>query len=100
MRTLILAALVAAAPAIAGQRVLAGDGNEVRLHDSPCVHGGILGQLRPEWRPKFRKAEVTLHGARLYACYTVDEDGDVYVLLEDGRQAMFEGKAFKDVPGA
>lgn len=101
MRALIFAALLAAGPALAGQRILA-DSPEtwMRLYDSPCVHGGTLGKILPQWRAKFSKAEASVNGTRFYACWIVDEDGDVYFLLEDGRDGFLPLRSFKDEPGA
>jgi hypothetical protein len=96
----LVAALATVHYAHAGQRVLQVDQhNLVRLYDSPCVHGGTLALIQPQARSKMKKAEVTLAGERLYACWTEDPEGDPMILLEDGRQAGFYMRNFKDEPG-
>jgi hypothetical protein len=96
MRTLALSLLLLAGPALAGQRSLSGSGNTLRLYDSPCVHAGTLGQIKPEWRDKFQKADLFVGKQRMYACWFLDEDGDVYVLVEDGSDSYFPWRLFKE----
>ena len=49
--------------------VAAHQGNELRLMPSPCVHGGILGLLKPEHRPLFKKGQATVGEKTYYACW-------------------------------
>jgi hypothetical protein len=101
MRTLILALALVLSPAFAGQRMLQGDsGTILRLYDTPCLHGGTLGQLKPEWREKFQRAEFTQGKLRVYACWIDAEDGDVYVQIEDGNFMVLPAASFRDEPGA
>jgi hypothetical protein len=109
MRRYILASLFAAGallaflslPAMAGQLVMQdGSGNVVRLFDRACTHGGVLALIRPEYRDRFLTAEVTIDRRSIAACWIRDPDGDVYVMLEDGRNGFFEGRGFSDEPGA
>jgi hypothetical protein len=92
MKLLILAAALAAGPALADSDwVFKQGGDTVRLSDSPCVHGGTLAQLAPQWRPKFRKAAAVVGGKQFYACWIADQNG-VYVLFEDGEEPGFRLK--------
>jgi hypothetical protein len=100
MRTLILAFALFLPSAFAGQRMIQGDNATVlRIYDTPCLHGGTLGHLKPEWRPKFQRAEFTQGNNRVYACWIDAEDGDVYVQIEDGNFMVLPAASFRDEPG-
>lgn len=74
--------------------------SELRLFMSPCVHAGILGQLNPEWRPKFRQGQLTLENKPfMYACWIDTGEGAYYVLLENGNDGLFPITAFIEQPG-
>lgn len=95
MRALVLAALIAA-PALAGPPLVYRQGdNSLTLHDSPCVHGGTLALLAPEWRPKFKKAHTVLKGKTIYACW-IEEAGLAFVMYEDGDQIVYRLDLFRD----
>ena len=94
MRILALA-LILLAPPVWADRVLRSGPNELRLFDGPCVHGGILGQLRPEYRDKFKKASARVNGKSYYACW-IEEDGAAIMLFEDGDQGAWPLSAFKE----
>lgn len=74
-------------------------GNELRLQHTACVHAGILGQLREEWRPKFKKAVATVAGKMHYACWIDTMDGAYFVVWEDGSAAGYPIAGFLDEPG-
>lgn len=94
MRALIIAALLAAGPAVADQVARNGDA-ELRLQGSVCSHAGTLAQLKPEWRDKFRNARFIKGGTILaYACWIEDEDGYV-VIYEDGSDMTYPTQLFK-----
>jgi hypothetical protein len=98
MKKLLIAAMFAASPAFAD--LVARNGkNELRLMDMPCVHGGILGQLKEEWRPKFKKAMATVQGKTHYACWIDTGDGAYYTIWEDGTGAAYPVEGFVDEPG-
>lgn len=91
-------ALALTPPPAAADLVMRGNGNELRLYASPCVHAGILGQIRDEWRAKFKKARATISGKMHYACW-IEHDGAAFVMFED-EQGMWDMGQFKDEPGA
>lgn len=69
--------------------------NYVRISDSPCVHGGTLAILMPEWRDKFKKAVAVINGKTWFACWILEDDGQGYVLYEDGDENRLPMAAFK-----
>lgn len=73
--------------------------NELRLMHSPCVHAGILGQLKEEWRPQFKKAQAIVGGKLWFACWIDNQEGAYVVFFEDGDMAMYPVSGFIDVPG-
>jgi hypothetical protein len=96
----ILLSLVLALPFSAGADLVARNGrNELRLIESPCVHGGTLAHLKEEWRPKFKKASATIGGGHVYACWIDTGDGTYYVLFESGESLLIPVQAMLDEPG-
>ena len=96
---LLVAAVMAAGPAIAGSDMVFKAGNDMlRLSDSPCVHAGTLAQIVPEWREKFKKAQAVVGGKQFYACWIADKDG-VFVLFEDGDTSRLPTTVFKPDEG-
>jgi len=80
--------------------VLCSNGVEIHLADSPCVHAGTLGLMKPEWRPKFRKAWAMLNGKHFYACWLPEpESRKVILLFEDGDIVQVDASQFKYSPG-
>lgn len=70
--------------------------DELRLFDSPCVHGGVLGMLKPDWRPLFKKATHIVNGKLTFACWT-PVDWRYLILYEDGQEEQYRMDDFKDV---
>lgn len=100
MRALVLAALVAASPAIAGPKInQAPNGDYIRIYDSPCVHAGTLALLQEEDRKYFKKVDIVFGGKRVYGCWAEDVDGDVFILFEDGSRNGFYMEGFKEDHG-
>lgn len=97
---LILAVLLAAVapPSRAETLVMRNGDNVLRLFDSPCVHGGVLGMLRPEWRAQFKKAEARVKGKHYYACW-IEQEGAAYVIFEDEDRGAWPMSLFKPDPG-
>ena len=98
MRSILFAAILAAGPALAGERAAQRGDDEVRLFDSPCVHGEVLSRLPADLRPHFRKASVRISGQKWYACYW-ERDEVVFLVYEDGDQAIIPVANFTDSPG-
>jgi hypothetical protein len=85
---LVLALLLLALPAVAGDLVLKNKdtGSELRLMDSACTHGETLGHLKEEFRGQFKNARILdKRGFILfYGCW-IDHDGETaFVMLQDG----------------
>jgi hypothetical protein len=100
MKRILAAALAAGIATSSFADLVATSGkNELRLMDAPCVHGGVLGMLKPEWRPKFKKAAADVNGKMLYACWIDTMDGAYFVLFEDGDGQAYPIQAFIEVPG-
>jgi hypothetical protein len=104
MRTLIVAAILAASPAFArvyeNDTMVAKRGADViRLWETPCVHAGTLGLIKPEFRERFKKARAMIGGVDFYACWTMEENA-VFVLFEDGDQSVVPVSEFKPEQGA
>jgi hypothetical protein len=93
MRTLIVAALLAAGPAFASQTARVGD-DWVRLFDSPCVSMETMARIPPAMRDQFKKVQARFQGQTYFGCYIV-RDGAAYVLYEDGDQGIIPLEAFK-----
>lgn len=87
MRALLLVLLLVAFPASAGELVAKRGDDEVRLFDSPCIHGGTLGQIPPAMREQFHKATGRFNGQMFYGCWIPRGDMAV-VLWEDGDQGL------------
>ena len=93
MRRFLLAAVLAAGPAMSADMVLKVGDDMLRLSDSPCVNAGILAQLTEEWRGKFRKAVAVVGGKQFEACW-IAEPESVYVTYSDGDESRFPIAAF------
>ncbi len=64
------------------------------------MHGGILGGLKLEWRPKFKKAQATIKGKLYFACWIETPEDDLnFVVYEDGTDMEIPIAAFTMEPG-
>lgn len=99
MRYLMIAAAIAAGPALAGDLVLTNKdiGQELRLYERACSHAETKSKIRDEWRDKFKDARIRkIDGTILwYGCW-IEQDGQAYVIFEDGDMLAFPLSAFKD----
>lgn len=76
MRRFIIAAILAAGPAIAAESMIARAGeNSLRLHDKPCT-------------------EATVNKESFKACW-ISQDEQVWVLYSDGDRSVIPLSAFK-----
>lgn len=98
MRRLILAALLAASPAFAGDRVAKVGDDRIVLMDKPCPYASVLRHIKEEYRARFKKADTRIGGKRYFACYVVVDDL-VMMVYEDGDQGIVPMSEFKDDPG-
>ena len=97
MRALILAAFVAAAPAMAVP--VARNGSDVvRLLETPCVES-VAKLIRPEARERYRLARVNIGSQEWAACWSLRPDGLVVLVYEDGDGGLIPANQFKDEPG-
>ncbi len=98
MKRLVLAAALLAAGSAMADLVARNGKNELRLMHSPCVHGGTLGHLKEEWRSQFRKAQASIEGKTLFACWIDTGEGAYFVIWEDGTSNGYPVAGFLDVP--
>lgn len=100
MRKYVLAAIAAGFVTSSFADLVARNGaNELRLMPGACSHGGILGQLREEWRPKFRKGQATIEGKLHFACWIDTFEGAYFVIWESGESSLLPITGFIEVPG-
>jgi hypothetical protein len=75
-------------------------GNDtVRLFDTPCVNLAVLANIAPRYQAEMRKAEVTVGGQNLAACWIVDGES-ARLMYEDGDQGLIRLTSFKLDEGA
>lgn len=91
--------LLAACPIGATELVARQGDDEVRLFESPCVHAGTLGLIKPEAREKFKKAAGRFSGQMFYGCWRPVGDSAVLV-WEDGDQGIIPVTELKPDHGA
>jgi hypothetical protein len=98
MRSLVIAALLAAGPAMADY-VLKTESGYIRLQDAPCTHAKVLDLLRPQFHSEFRHGYLVFKGKQLAACW-IFKDGEVTIIDEEGDGGSVPVDAFKKVSGA
>jgi hypothetical protein len=96
MRALILAALVAAAPAMAVPVARIG-GDVVRLTDAPCS-GPVLAMIQPGPDHFWLLAHATVDGKPWTPCWRM-LGNSVHLLYEDADQGVIPLTEFKDEQG-
>lgn len=94
MRHLICAALLAASPAMADMVLRTPVGDELRLTEEACTNAAVLGNLKPEWRDKFKRARAVVGGTVFEACYIDTMQGAYYIAFSDGDQSTLPITAF------
>jgi hypothetical protein len=99
MKSVLLAATLFAACSAMADLVASNGENELRLMPGPCVHGGILGMLKPEHRPQFRKGQAWVEGKMFYACWADTGEGSYIVFYDDGDVKVYSVTSFTDKPG-
>jgi hypothetical protein len=99
MRALILILLVAAAPALAGERVARQGDDEVRVFDSPCVSAETIARMPEGSREGWNKVQGRFGGQRYFGCWRPAGDS-VYILWEDGDEGVVPEQVLKPVTEA
>jgi hypothetical protein len=73
--------------------------NELRLIDSACTHEGILENIKPEYRDKFKRAQATVGNKTFAACWIDTGEGAYWVAFENGQSVAFSVTGFINQPG-
>lgn len=100
MRKVIIAALLAAGPALSAEMVAKNGEDSITLQDRPCVHAGTLAQLKPEYRERFRMGRAKLQGQDWFLCWIVTPQSSIAIVFEDGDTLDLPMAVFKLDPGA
>lgn len=95
MRILLIAALLAAGPAVAEDRIARNGADSIRLTDAPCGES-VRALLPPAVHDKLRAAQAEIGGQKYEACW-VRYQGAVYLFYADGDQGEVPEQAFKPV---
>ena len=99
MRVLaIVAALLAAGPAVSQVMVYRADKDVLRLYNQPCpvqVHQHLTPPL-----DAYKAALATVGGQPFVGCWRPTSFGAVHLTYEDGDQGLIPVQAFKAEPGA
>ena len=86
-RSILIAATLAAGPAVAGDMIARQGADEVRLFDSPCVSVETMVRIDPQERDQYRKAQGLFQGQRFFGCWR--KNGSIaQILWEDGDQGI------------
>ena len=99
MRSLLLAALLAAGPAMAQEMVTRHESDEVRITQKACPPN-VLAMIPEGNRGVFRKALVLFQGKEHIACWALRNDWFVFLQYADGDAGLIPMVAFALVPDA
>lgn len=96
MKTAIAFALILFVVSAFGADVmsLSVGGNTLTLQDTPC-NKATAKRLKPEHIAKFRNATDSAQGASFNACWTLTENGTIFVVYEDGDGGEIPMSMFK-----
>lgn len=95
MRTLLLAALLAAGSCYASDYVAKIDkDNSIRLTEEPCPVE-VIQHIPQGSRGFFQRAYAVLNGKQWAACWATRTDGNVLMVYSDGDQGLVPLGAFK-----
>lgn len=86
-RIILLALLVAAAPALATVLTAHQGADSVRLTEDPCTDAAVLAHLEPGAVQEFHAASAVFQGRPYRACWQMIEGG-AYLRYEDGDQGI------------
>jgi hypothetical protein len=88
MKRILLAAILAAGPAMADMVASNGAGDELRLFDRPCAIESIRARINPEYVDKFQAAQAIVGGKVIRACYIDTGEGFYYLMPEGAEQGI------------
>lgn len=92
--SLLCAAALLAAPAMADELVASNGSDSVRLTDSPCSSEPVLNRLQPKFHGILKDASAVVQGQTFKACWVVRGDA-AHLLYEDGDQGIIPLTDFK-----
>lgn len=98
-RIILLALLVAAAPALATVLTAHQGADSVRLTEDPCTDAAVLAHLEPGAVQEFHAASAVFQGHPYRACWR-KLDGGAYLLYEDGDQGVIRDSELHAEPEA
>jgi hypothetical protein len=98
MRSILLAALLAAGPAFAADYVATNGKDYVRLQSGSCPED-ILAMVPIDARDQFFAARANLNGKDYRACWTLVNGAVVYLRYEDADEGEVPLIQFKPVQG-
>lgn len=99
LRSMILAAALAAGPALAGDLVARQGEDSVRLTDAACANAEVLAlvdQREPGFKEEFRRAVATFQGQTYEGCWHRSGDG-AHLIYSDGDEGTVPMQALKPV---
>lgn len=101
MRKLMIAAILAAGPAFAGDLVATQGRDSVRLTQEPC-HPAVLRVIPQGERGYYRKAVVLFEGKSWVACWAPlgDQKEMVHLWYSDADQGLIPRDQFREEPDA
>jgi hypothetical protein len=95
MRSILIAAAIAAGPAFAASEMVARQGDDsIRISEAKCETASVLRHIKPELRKNFRKADARIGGQRYFACWML-QASTVFVVYEDGDLGLVPLQEFK-----
>lgn len=97
MRRLVPILLLAAAPAIAGDRIARHGADEIRVMEAACPYASVLRFIPEAQRTDYRKAEGRVNGQRYFACWR-DVGEALHLWWEDGDQGLLPTSMLEDAP--
>jgi hypothetical protein len=95
MRALLLAGLLASAPALADDLILRDGQNTIRLSTAPCHHSKVIDLLRPEFREQFRHGFGVFNGRQVGLCWILSDPLTVTVVDDEGDSGAIPLAAFR-----
>jgi hypothetical protein len=96
MRKFLIAACLAAGPAMSATEMVARNGDDsIRIVDATCETASVLRHIPEAKRKEFRKADGRVGGQRYFACW-IQQGEQVFVVWEDGDLGMIPVSDFKE----
>jgi hypothetical protein len=94
-RALVLAAVIAAGSAMAGELVARSGSDYVRITDKPCTTAEVLALLPADMHDKFQEATAQVDGKTFQGCWLMGQDERVYLRYSDGDMGILRYSLFK-----